>query len=240
MVLNSKGRVLYDGFLYSTGSADRFLIECSTEAADPLIKHLRTYSLRKKIEICKSELLPWAVFGNSVSNDCLVADPRCREPWLYRCLSESQPCPTIEDGSYTKLRYSLGIAEGFNEIPVGEAFPLEYNADFLNGVSFEKGCYVGQELTARVHHTGVIRKRIMPLELDNEPPHDCNLDDPVVDSESGKTVGKIRGVHQNRVLALMRITETLSSKRLVWGGINARAAIPTWWPPLQKETAKRN
>ena len=82
----------------------------------------------------------------------------------------------------------MGVAEGSEEIPIGACFPLEYNLDYLNGgmsvpiqseacamigldlfpplaVSFSKGCYLGQELTARTHHTGVVRKRVMPVSL---------------------------------------------------------------------------
>ena len=60
----------------------------------------------------------------------------------------------------------LGVAEGGEDLPTGKCFPMEYNLDYLKGVSFHKGCYIGQELTARTHHTGVIRKRILPISLD--------------------------------------------------------------------------
>lgn len=68
-----------------------------------------------------------------------------------------------KDIGYKRLRYSLGVAEGVNELPSGNCFPLESNGDYMHGISFHKGCYIGQELTARTHHTGVVRKRIMPI-----------------------------------------------------------------------------
>ena len=62
---------------------------------------------------------------------------------------------------YKELRYRLGILEGAEEYSKG--FPMESNGDLLNALSFTKGCYIGQETTARVYHTGVIRKRILPF-----------------------------------------------------------------------------
>ena len=67
---------------------------------------------------------------------------------------------------YDVHRSKLGVCdEGVDEIPPGNAMPLEYNIGYLNGVSFHKGCYLGQELIARTHHTGVVRKRTVPLKL---------------------------------------------------------------------------
>ncbi len=77
------------------------------------------------------------------------------------------PLPLSPDG-YHRHRLALGVAEGTDEVPLGACFPLEYNLDYLNGVSFSKGCYLGQELTARSFHTGVIRKRVMPISLTEE------------------------------------------------------------------------
>ncbi|CAI5477996.1 unnamed protein product [Closterium sp. Yama58-4] len=73
----------------------------------------------------------------------------------------------VEEGedSYRMFRFSMGVAEGCEEMPRGEALPLECNLAALHAISFTKGCYVGQELTARTHHRGVVRKRLMPVRL---------------------------------------------------------------------------
>ena len=73
------------------------------------------------------------------------------------------PGKIVTPDAFRNFRLRLGVAEGCLEIPTGEALPLEYNLDALNGISYTKGCYVGQELTARTHFRGVIRKRLMPV-----------------------------------------------------------------------------
>jgi folate-binding protein YgfZ len=88
--------------------------------------------------------------------------------------------PEIEEGmeetteeAYRIRRYLKGVAEGQGEILRESALPQESNLDFMGGVDYRKGCYVGQELTIRTHHTGVVRKRILPLTIygpDNEMP----------------------------------------------------------------------
>lgn len=71
--------------------------------------------------------------------------------------------------SYKQFRYYLGVGEGITDLPPTDCFPLEANCDYLHGVSFHKGCYIGQELTARTYHTGVVRKRLMPLYFSKVP-----------------------------------------------------------------------
>ncbi|GJP39348.1 hypothetical protein CLOM_g23727 [Closterium sp. NIES-68] len=96
-------------------------------------------------------------------------DPR--QPGLgLRGLFPASEIPPLVDSqievgeeSYRRFRYMMGVAEGCAEMPRGEALPLECNLAALHAVSFTKGCYVGQELTARTHHRGVVRKRLMPV-----------------------------------------------------------------------------
>ena len=66
---------------------------------------------------------------------------------------------------YTSFRYRMGLSEGLDDHPFAACFPLESNGDYLHAISFFKGCYIGQELTARTYHTGVVRKRLMPVTL---------------------------------------------------------------------------
>lgn len=85
----------------------------------------------------------------------------------------------VELGSYTVRRILHGVAEGQNEIIRESALPLECNMDMGRAIDFRKGCYVGQELTIRTHHTGVVRKRILPVQFYTGEP--SSADGPVYD-----------------------------------------------------------
>lgn len=137
--------------------------------------------------------------------------------------------------SYKAFRYKLGIGEGVHDLPPGKALPLEINCDYLHGVSFHKGCYVGQELTARTYHTGVVRKRLMPLVFDSIVDKPLAYDEKILD-ESDNVVGKFRGYIDKYGLGLMRINESLSARRLNILGINLKVVKPTWWPQEIQKT----
>jgi folate-binding protein YgfZ len=76
--------------------------------------------------------------------------------------------PTVPEQAYTIHRYLQGVPEGPLEIVPNTALPAESNMDIMSGIDFRKGCYLGQELTIRTHHTGVVRKRILPVQLYSE------------------------------------------------------------------------
>lgn len=129
--------------------------------------------------------------------------------------------------SYRKYRYSLGVGEGGNDIPTGTCFPLESNCDYLHGVSFHKGCYIGQELTARTYHTGVTRKRLMPLYF-NAPPEKLPSDDLI--SSNNIKLGKLRGLEENIGLGLLRLELIKPNLNISIAGIEAVVGKPFWWP----------
>ncbi|KAL0132573.1 hypothetical protein PUN28_000377 [Cardiocondyla obscurior] len=184
-----------------------------------------------------------------VDNVMIFEDPRLPELGL-RILVESQinkhdivkhldadVSLSENSGSYKAFRYKLGVGEGTHDLPPGKALPLEINCDYLHGVSFHKGCYIGQELTARTYHTGVVRKRLMPLLFENVMDKPLAYDEKIL-NESNNVVGKFRGCVAKYGLGLMRINDALNARQLSVSGVNVKVVKPTWWPQeSQKEKA---
>ncbi|MPC10619.1 putative transferase CAF17, mitochondrial [Portunus trituberculatus] len=137
--------------------------------------------------------------------------------------------------TFRSLRYRLGVGEGPEELPSAKSLPLEANCDYLHGVSFHKGCYVGQELTARTYHTGVIRKRLLPLVF-SENASEVSPDASVVD-ERGRAVGKVRACLGCHGLGLLRVEECLGAEKLTVEGHVVQTFRPYWWP-LQAPKSK--
>jgi folate-binding protein YgfZ len=132
----------------------------------------------------------------------------------------------------------LGVAETAAEL--GGELPLECNLDGLAGVSFTKGCYIGQELTSRTHFRGVIRKRVMPFHMVTEPPASPSADsrhpakgDTIADA-CGTAVGRVLAFHAPSAcgLALVRLGGSNAHHRVVTptGGVDVTVKAPAWWP----------
>lgn len=135
--------------------------------------------------------------------------------------------------------FTLGIGEGFDDHPDAKCLPMECNIDFLNGINFQKGCYIGQELTARTYHTGVIRKRLVPIRLINSSTKDVQhiIDKDFFSTINDKKLGKIRSIHHSYGLGLTYI-ENLSDESPIRAYIKPingdkfelDVFKPTWWP----------
>lgn len=255
MFLNKPGRILFDSIIYKTPSKENiFLVECDRTMADKLVKHLRMFRVRKKINIdlVDGEHKVWSAFQrDSVeipfvlktgANDNVIVclDPRLKllglrliTPHSFCSEEVGQSLDGIEivpnSGlDYRMKRYELGICEGVDEMLPEKSFALESNCDYMHGVSFHKGCYLGQEFTARTHHTGVVRKRIMPVRLETG-----NVDmagDLHVKNEADKSMGLLRGLQGDKGIGLIRVDDALASKQLMVQGVICRVERPFWWP----------
>lgn len=145
----------------------------------------------------------------------------------------------VEEGSlkdYIKHRYRLGVGEGLSDHPESDCLPLECNADLLNSVSFTKGCYLGQELTARIHHTGVVRKRLMPITLELDQDKSLSTiplvgGTEIIDQGSKKKIGTLRHRVGSRGLALLRHDLLSESSELIHQGSSTKVFTyrPYWW-----------
>jgi folate-binding protein YgfZ len=154
-LLSPQGKALFDFLLWAEG--DAVLIDCAASAAEALMRRLSIYRLRRAITI--APVVDLAVHWSRDPGRG-VADPRLAELG-YRWLGS----PGDAAIGWLAHRLSLGVTEGIEELGSDKTLWLETNARELNGVSFTKGCYVGQENTARMHHRSKVNRRLVVAPL---------------------------------------------------------------------------
>ncbi|KAI9718370.1 MAG: hypothetical protein M1812_004091 [Candelaria pacifica] len=169
-----------------------YIIEVDSNEQSNLIKHIKKYKLRAKFDIrplSPDEWTAWSLWsGNDswsptlspgeehpVSKSAIgCEDMRAPGMGMRRIFPNdanpyhewpSDSAVDLAAEAYRVRRYIRGVPEGQREILKEAALPAESNIDYMGGIDFRKGCYVGQELTIRTHHTGVVRKRILPVQL---------------------------------------------------------------------------
>jgi folate-binding protein YgfZ len=186
--------MLWDIFVWPQESETKewgCLIEVEASETDGLLRHLKRHKLRSKIVIKVVEddgeeaVTVWAGWGPELAESlprpgssiiAYIPDPRAGNladvpPFAHRLLVKGNELPSglsapvLDPEQYRLRRYLYGVPEGPSEIPRENALPMENNVDLAGGIDFRKGCYVGQELTIRTKHTGVVRKRILPVQL---------------------------------------------------------------------------
>ena len=157
-LLSAQGKAMFDFLVWADG-AD-VLIDCESAVADDLVKRLSLYRLRRKIDIVRDEKL--AVNWSTDRRDESVPDPRLAELG-YRWLAPAIDGDEQADDAWLAHRLSLRVPEGQTEL--GDILWLETNAVELNGVSFDKGCYIGQENTARMNWRQKVNRRLVVVPL---------------------------------------------------------------------------
>ncbi len=190
-MLTPQGKFLFDFFIYKI--RERLVLEVEKSRAEELKSHLGMYKLRSKVEIkdISNEYEIYAVLGKdglSLFNlknageikqfpgGVAIADPRrfymgIRITIAKDSIPETFAGQKIIWGSpeeYEKLRISLAVPEGGKDMIPEKSFPLQSNMEEMNAIDFNKGCYVGQEVTARSKHRGVIRKKIVKVKIDGD------------------------------------------------------------------------
>ena len=155
-LLTAQGKLLFDFILWADG-AD-IVVDCEAASAEDLVKRLSLYRLRRAITIEPDPEL--AVHWSGDASDQPL-DPRLKALG-HRWLGPPGEAAT----GWLAHRLSLGVAEGVAELGSDKTLWLECNAEELNGVDFEKGCYVGQENTARMHYRNKVNRRIVVVPLD--------------------------------------------------------------------------
>ena len=158
-LLTAQGKALFD-FLVWPGSDASLLLDCEADAAQELVKRLSLYRLRRKLAIAVDPTL--GVYWQAELGDGGAPDPRLAalgQRWIAVVADDDQAV----DAAYLAHRLKLGVPEG--RVELGDVLWLEANAAELNGVSFAKGCYVGQENTARMNWRQKVNRRLVVVPL---------------------------------------------------------------------------
>jgi len=229
-LLTAQGKYLHDFFLVEDG--DRILFDVEADRRADLLRRLTLYRLRARVTLDDlSEDMAvtaiWNVAAPPAFPEALVyADPRL--PGLgFRVLAAraTAPVPTTDAHAYDLHRLSLGVPDGARDLEVERTLILEGNLDALNGVSFEKGCYVGQELTARMKYRGKVRKRVLPVTVAGALPEPGT---PITDG--AREIGTLRSGRGTRALALLRVEDITFGTPYACGEATVTPLRPDWLP----------
>jgi folate-binding protein YgfZ len=241
-LLTPQGRFLNDMFVID-GGADTLLLETERERAPALAKKLALYKLRSKVTVedRSSALEVAVVFGagadkmpliaNAPGDAITFADPRLAELGIRvlaptgtaAALLQARGIAAAPPDAYDALRLGLGVPDGSRDLRIDKALLLESGFDELNGVDWKKGCYMGQELTARTKYRALVRKRLFPVSVEGAlpaPGTSVHLD--------GQEVGELRSGSGQRALALLQTEAARSPGPLTAAGVQLIPTIPPW------------
>ena len=226
-LLTPQGKWLADFFLFA--EADRLLLDCARDGAATLLQRLARFRLRSRVALrdAGAEFAVHAGWGDAPLPTGMPAAPDPRLPGLagWRALAPA-PLPGIdarpEDWDLHRLR--LGLPDGARDLEAEQSVLLEAGFDALNGVSWTKGCYMGQELTARTKYRGLLKRRLVPVRVDGPlPPRGT----PVLNG-AGAEVGQLRSGREGHAIALLRIEALERADALTAGGARLTPELPAW------------
>ena len=222
-LLTPQGKWQADFFILS--QPERLLLDCEREQAGMLVQKLSRFRLRSKVAV--REASPdYAVYvawnGKPVAppGAVMAADPRLPDAG-YRILSPTPLGMDSGEQDWDLHRLALGLPDGSRDMEAEKSVLLEAGFDELNGVSWTKGCYLGQELTARTKYRGLVKRRLVPVGIEGHLPAPGT---PVF--AAGREVGAMRSGRGQLGLALLRIDAL--GERLSCDAATLVPRIPAW------------
>jgi len=250
-LLTPQGKYLHDFFLAEAG--ETILLDGEKARLPDLLRRLSLYKLRSKVSIADASdrYLVAAAFGEGSGSKLGLAgergsavgfgggvafvDPRLASLGERLILPRASGEAALAAGGlaradgavYDRLRLEAGVPDGSRDLPVEKAILLEAGFDELGGIDWEKGCYMGQELTARTKYRALIKKRLLPVRVEGALPEPGT---PVM--IDGAEAGEIRSGRGDRALALLRLEAIEDSGRtgipLTAGGARITPIKPEW------------
>src|SRR5947209_493411 len=245
-LLTAQGKYLHD---FMMAEADESIwLDAEAARLGDLKRRLSMYRLRAKVSLDeRSDLAVAAMFGADITailglpsepgaarpfgSGVVLVDPRLASLGARAILPRERARTELADAdiaetgfdSYDRLRLSLGIPDGSRDLLLEKSILLESGFDELNGVDWQKGCYIGQELTARTKYRGLVKRRLMPVRIEGPPP----VPGTIVTLD-GREVGDMRSSRDGLGLALLRIEPVREGRKLAAGGAGLVPVRPAW------------
>jgi folate-binding protein YgfZ len=220
-LLSPQGRYLSDFFIFE--DEGRLLLEAPRAHVPDLLRRLGRFRLRAKVELqdLSESLLVYAAW-DGMPPPVPITAPEPRLAFAgYRMISAEPLEETASEAAYDAHRLSLGLPDGPPDLEPEKTLLLEAGFDELNGVAWDKGCYMGQELTARTKYRGLVKRRLVPVTLDSAAPAPGT---PVM--AEGVEVGTLRSSAGQLGLAMLRIDAL--QKPLIAGNALVKPNVPGW------------
>lgn len=235
-LLSPQGKILFDFFVLP--DQDGYLLDVARDQREALRQRLTFYRLRAEVKFeDEGGFEVAAAWGAAEPRDVppgalLFADPRLPRMGYRLIVPTGTPlsalgCAAVDAGAYHAHRIAEGVPEGGRDFVFGDSFPHDALFDQLNGVDFKKGCFVGQEVVARMQHRGTARKRVVGVEAEAALPA-SGTEVLAGDSPLG-TLGSVSG---KSGLALLRLDRAEDAKAkslpLRVGDTEISLRIPEW------------
>ena len=245
-LLTPQGKYLFDFFL-AQHDGD-ILLDGEAARLDALMKRLNMYKLRADVAITKEDgweisavyngnidMEPKAGAAQLFGSGVAFTDPRLLDAGARIMAPVGQANKMLSDAGfaagdetdYEYFRLGLALPESGRDLVTDKSLMLESNLDSLNGVDFDKGCFVGQELTARTKYRALVRKRLLPVEVQGPMPEP---NEPLMSGQS--EIASMRSGQRDRGLALVRLDRLIEAGglgiTLTTGSARLTPKLPSW------------
>ncbi len=208
-LLTPQGKIIADFFIIDASGDEGggFLLDVPLLLIEALAKRLGLYKLRAQVTIenlSEMAAVVAAFAGSQFTDDDGLVFPDPRLPTMgRRAITDRAHATTCSDDAtaYHAHRIALGVPDGGKDFTYGDAFAHETMMDQLGGISFSKGCYVGQEIVSRMQHRGTARTRIVPIVFADGVRSEWGVEV----TAGGKLLGKVGTTAQGRGLAMLRL-----------------------------------
>ena len=246
-LLTPQGKYLHDFFVARHGAA--LLLDAEAARRDDLMRRLLRYKLRSNVSVAAADpaLVVGAIWGDKAVAACglaaepgaadvafdagaLFVDPRLPQAGV-RIIAPREAIASLaarigaapsDAAAYDAHRLALGLPDGSRDLEIEKSILLENGFNELNGVDWDKGCYMGQELTARTHYRALIKKRLLPVGIEGPTPA---AETPI--TAEGAEIGTMRSARDGSGLALLRV-DALDKAPFAAGNAKVTPTIPAW------------